>query len=94
MAALPLVAFAVAVVLPLVREFREFRRDWGFGRLPALLTSLLLFPALGVGTAVALPLPVAPALQWTITVVVTIAVYSAATSALRPGLEAAPRRSS
>lgn len=94
MSAFPLAIVVAAIVVPLAREYCEFHREWGLGRLGALLTSLMLFPALGVGSALALPLAATPALQWTVTVVVTVGVYSVATSALRPEGEPAPQRSS
>jgi hypothetical protein len=93
MSALPVAIVVVAIVVPLAREYREFRRDWGLGRLGALLTSCMLFPALGVGVALALPLAATPALQWSVTVLVTLGVYSLGTSALRPDAERAPQQS-
>jgi hypothetical protein len=92
MNSLPLAAVALAIILPLFREYREFRREWGFRPFGALLTALTLFPALGVGTAVALPLGATPALQWAVTFVATVGAYSLATAAVRPS--AAPQRSS
>ena len=92
--ALPLGLVAAAVVVPLVREYGELRREWGLSRLGALLAAGTLFPSLGIGLAAALPLAASPALQWTATVVVTIGVYSLATAALRPALATpSPRRS-
>jgi hypothetical protein len=94
MNALSLAIVASAVVLPLVREYCEFRREWGLGRVGSLLTLLLLFPALGVGSALALPFADTPALQWVVTVLVTVGLYSLAASALRPAATAARQRSS
>jgi hypothetical protein len=85
---------AVAVVAPLAREYVDFRRDWGLGRLGAALASLTLFPALGVGLAVSLPLAEIPAVRWSATVVLTIVAYSAATAALRPALATEARQRS
>ncbi|MDQ3865341.1 MAG: hypothetical protein M3304_00715 [Actinomycetota bacterium] len=90
----PLAVVALAVVLPLVREYAEFRRDWGLGRLGAALAAATLFPSLALGFAVALPLAERPALQWAATVAVTMAAYTLATAAVRPALTEAPRRSS
>ena len=90
----PLAVVALAVVVPLVREYAEFRREWGLGRLGAALAAGTLFPSLALGFAVALPLAERPALQWATTVVATIAAYSLATAAVRPALTEAPRRPS
>jgi hypothetical protein len=89
---LPLGILALAILLPLVREYVEFRREWGFGRLRAALVTGTLFPSLALGLAVSLPLAESPALQWTATVVVTVLAYSAATSAFRREPTAAPQR--
>ncbi len=93
--AFPLVILALAVLVPLGREYAAFRREWGIGRLAALGTAFSLFPALGVGLAVALPLAPVPAAQWAVTVVATLLAYSLAVAALRPRLspvEAESRR--
>jgi hypothetical protein len=89
----PLGLVALAVLVPLVREYAEFRRDWGLGRMAAAGTAMTLFPSLALGLALAMPLADRPVLQWTATVVATIALYSLATAALRPTLTEAPRRS-
>ena len=91
-AALPLAVLAVAVFLPLAREYLAFRREWGFGRVAALGTAFTLFPALWLGLALTTPLAGRPALHWLATVVVTILAYSLATAALRPALAPAPPR--
>jgi hypothetical protein len=92
-AALPVGLVACAVLVPLGREYAAFRREWGLSRTGALLAVGTLVPALGVGLAAGLPLVETPALQWCVTVVATIAAYSAATAALRPTLAtSAPRR--
>jgi len=84
--AFPLVILALAVLVPLGREYAAFRREWGIGRLAALGTGFSLFPALGVGVAVSQPLAAQPALQWGVTVVVTLLAYALAVAALRPRL--------
>jgi hypothetical protein len=89
----PLGLVALAVVVPLLREYTAFRREWGLGRLGAALVAATLFPALALGFAVALPLAGRPALQWATTVVATVAAYSLATAAVRPALSEAPPRS-
>ena len=92
-AALPLACVACAVLVPLAREYAEFRRDWGLSRTGAFLAAGTILPSLVVGLAAGLPLVETPALQWSVTVVVTVAVYSLATAALRPVVAtAAPRR--
>ncbi|HEX2111448.1 MAG TPA: hypothetical protein VHF67_07830 [Gaiellaceae bacterium] len=92
--AAPLGIVAFAVVLPLAREYAEFRRDWRLGRLGAALAALTLFPAVGVGLALSLPLAGTPLLRWAATIILTIVAYSAVTAALRPALATeAPRRS-
>ena len=94
-AALPIGVLALAVLVPLAREYASFRREWGLSRGAALVTVGTVLPALGIGLAAGLPLAATPALQWCATVIVTIGVYSLATGALRPPLasEAPPRRS-
>jgi predicted PurR-regulated permease PerM len=72
---------AAVVVFPLAREYQDFRAV-GFTRGAALSTTLLLLPALAVGIALALPLGAEPVAQWTMTVVSTVAFYSAATRAI------------
>ena len=92
--AVPLGLVAVAVLVPLVREYLELRRDWGLSRAGALLAAGTLFPSLGIGLAASLPLVERPVLQWTAAVVVTMAVYSLAIGALRPAPAGETRRSS
>ena len=75
-------ALAAAVLVPLAREYAEFRNGWGLGRLGALLTTALVLPALAVGIAVSLPLASTPGAQWTAAVVVTVVLYSLATRAV------------
>jgi hypothetical protein len=74
-------AVAAAVVVPLAREYQDFRAA-GFTRGAALGTTLLLLPALAVGIALAMPLGAEPVAQWAVTVVSTVALYSAATRAI------------
>ena len=84
--AFPLAIVALAVVLPLAREYAAFRREWGIGRLAALGTAFSLFPALGVGVAVSQPLAAQPVAQWVAAVAVTLVAYSLAVALLRPRL--------
>jgi hypothetical protein len=91
-AALPIGIVALAVLVPLGREYADLRREWGLSPLAALLAAGTLFPALGVGLVVGLPLAETPALQWCVTVIVTIAVYSLASSVLRPTLASSALR--
>ena len=90
----PLGVVLLAVVVPLVREYAEFRREWGVGRVGAVLAAATLIPSLALGFAVALPLAGRPVLQWATTVAVTVAAYSLATAVARPALSEAPPRSS
>jgi hypothetical protein len=69
------------VLFPLAREYADLRSR-GLARASALGTVSLLLPALGVGLALALPLALQPAVQWAAIVVVTVALYSAATRAI------------
>jgi hypothetical protein len=86
---------AAVVLVPLAREYMEFRSEWGLSRVGALATTLLVLPALVLGLAVSVSLAHDPALQWTLTVVVTVGTYSVATSALRSAAASqSPRRSS
>jgi hypothetical protein len=77
-----LLALGTVVLLPLAREYRDFRRSWGLGRGGALATTALVVPALGVGFALSLPLAAHPALQWAAIVVATLLVYSLAVRAV------------
>ena len=77
-----LLAILSAVVLvPLAREYADLRAI-GLARVSAVGTLSLLIPALGVGLALTLPLAARPELQWGVTVIVTVALYSAATRAI------------
>ena len=94
LAALPLLVIAAAVVVPLVREYADLRRDWGLSRLGALGAACTLFPALGIGLAVSFPLDGTPAARWLVAVVVTIATYSLVLAALKPDAATATSRRS
>ena len=81
---LTVLALVGAVVLvPLGLEYADLRRSSGLGRRAALATTLFVLPALGIGIAAGLPLAAAPALQWTVTVAVTLLVYSLAVAVVR-----------
>jgi ABC-type molybdate transport system permease subunit len=83
----------VAVLAPLGHEYADLRRSWGFGRLSAFGTTLLVVPAIGIGFALALPLSSRPALQWTTTVLAALLVYSASAAAVRSAASPAEARS-
>ena len=87
---LPLAIIAAAVLVPLAREYADFRRTWGLTRSASLVTTLLVLPSLGVGLAVGVAVADSFAAQWTATVIATIVLYSAATAAVRSALEPAP----
>ena len=76
-----LATLGVVVLVPLAREYADLRAT-GLARVTALGTLSLLLPALGVGLALTLPFTSRPALQWGLTVIVTVALYSAATRAI------------
>jgi len=84
---------AAVVLVPLAREYADLRRSFGLGRAAAAGTTLLVLPALGCGLAAALPIGSHPAAQWTVAVVVALAVYSLAASAVRSTLAPAAARS-
>ena len=69
------------VLVPLAREYADLRAV-GLARVSAVGTLSLLVPALAVGLALTLPFAARPALQWAVTVIVTVALYSAATRAI------------
>jgi hypothetical protein len=77
-----LLAIGAVVLVPLAREYADFRRSWGLGRLGALATTSLVLPAFAVSFALSLPLAPRPALQWAATVGVTLIVYSLAVRAV------------
>lgn len=69
------------VLVPLAREYADLRTV-GLARVSALGVIALLFPAFAVSLTLALPFADRPALQWAVTVIVTVALYSAATRAI------------
>jgi hypothetical protein len=85
-----MVAVAALVIVPLGREYADFRRSWGLGPLRALGLTALVFPAVAVGLAVALPLAAWPFVQWGVTVASALAAYSLAVKAVAAAIE--PRR--
>ncbi len=91
-AAAPIALLLAAIVGPLAWEYTGLRRDWGVSRLGAVALTSTLFPSVGIGLAISLPLEGTPAVRWLVAVAVTIATYSLALAALRPS--EAPQRSS
>jgi hypothetical protein len=84
-----LMAIGAVVLLPLAREYLEFRRSWGLGRVGALATTGLVLPAFAAGFALALPLAARPGLQWAATVAATLVAYSLAVRAVESAVEPA-----
>jgi uncharacterized membrane-anchored protein len=74
-------SLAAVVLVPLAREYVDLRAH-GLARASAVGTVALILPALSVALALALPLADRPAAQWAATVIVAIALYSAATRAI------------
>ncbi len=87
-----ILAVAALVVVPLVREYADFRRAWGLGRMSALGVTGLVIPATAIGLAVALPFGNWPFVQWGVTVAAALAAYSLAVRAVEGVL--APERAS
>jgi uncharacterized membrane-anchored protein len=87
-----ILAVAALVVVPLIREYADFRHAWGLGRLAALGVTGLIVPATAIGLAVALPFAEWPFVQWCVTVAAALAVYSLAVRAVEGLL--APERAS
>lgn len=87
-----ILAVAALVVVPLFREYADFRRAWGLGPLTALGVTGLVLPATAIGLAVALPFAEWPFVQWGVTVAAALAAYSLAVRAVE-GL-VAPERAS
>jgi hypothetical protein len=87
-----ILAVAALVVVPLLREYADFRRAWGLGRLTALGVTGLILPATAIGLAVALPFTAWPLVQWGVTVAAALAAYSLAVRAVEGLL--APERAS
>src|SRR5204862_3559509 len=85
---------AVVVLLPLQREYADYRSTFGLGRTGALATTMLVLPSLGCGVVASLPLSSRPPLQWVVAVVVTLAAYSLASAGLRAQLSPDPARRS
>ena len=85
-----ILAVTALVVVPLVREYADFRRSWGLGRLAALGVTGLIVPALAIGLALALPFSQWPFVQWGVTVAAALAAYSLAVRAVEGAL--APER--
>lgn len=77
------------VLVPLAREYADFRRSWGLGRAASLGVTALVVPAVGIGIVAAAPLAGSPWLQWGVTVAVALAVYSLAVRAVRAALPGA-----
>jgi len=77
------------VLVPLAREYADFRRSWGLGRAAALGLTGLVVPAVGIGIAAATPLAARPWLQWGVTVAVALVVYSGAVRAVGDAIEPA-----
>jgi hypothetical protein len=73
-----LATLAAVVLVPLAREYADLRSA-GLARATALGVVSLVVPALGVGLALTLPLAARPTAQWAVAVIVTVALYSAAT---------------
>jgi uncharacterized membrane-anchored protein len=73
-----LATLAAVVLVPLAREYADLRAA-GLARVSALGVVSLVIPALGVGLALTLPLAGRPEAQWAVTVILTVALYSAAT---------------
>ena len=84
-----LLAIGAVVLLPLAREYADFRRSWGLGRAAALATTGLVVPAFAVSFALSLPLASKPALQWAAIVGATLVVYSLAVRAVENAVEPA-----
>jgi hypothetical protein len=89
MGSLGILAVAGLVLAPLVREYADFRRAWGLGRVAALGVTGLVVPAIGIGIVVALPLAAWPYVQWGVTVAASLAAYSLAVRAIEAAVEPA-----
>jgi hypothetical protein len=82
-----ILALAALVVVPLLREYADFRRAWGLGRLASLGLTGLVLPAVVVGLAAALPFAAWPLVQWGVTVAAALAVYSLAVRGIGEAIE-------
>lgn len=92
MGSLGILAVAALVLVPLGREYADFRRAWGLGRLAALGVTGLVVPAVGIGVVVALPLAAWPYAQWGVTIAVSLAAYCLAVRAVEAAVEPARAR--
>jgi uncharacterized membrane-anchored protein len=92
MGSLGILAVAGLVLVPLVREYADFRCAWGLGRAAALGVTGLVVPAVGIGVVVALPLAAWPYLQWGVTIAASLAAYSLAVRAVKAAVEPARAR--
>ena len=81
---------AALLIVPLAREYADFRRSWGLGRAAALGVTGLVVPAVGIGIVAAAPLAAWPYAQWGVTVAAALLVYSLAVRAV--GAAVAPAR--
>ena len=81
---------AALVIVPLAREYADFRRSWGLSRAAALGVTGLVVPAVGIGIVAAAPLAAWPYAQWGVTVAAALLVYSLAVRAV--GAAVAPAR--
>jgi len=87
--AVGILAVACIVLVPLAREYADFRRSWGLGRATALSVTGLVVPAVGVGVAAAAPLAAWPYVQWGVTVAAALLVYSLAVRGVGAAVEPA-----
>jgi hypothetical protein len=92
MGSLGILAVAGLVLVPLAREYADFRRAWGLGRAAALGVTGLVVPAVGIGVVVALPLAAWPYVHWGVTIAASLAAYSLAVSAVEAAVEPARAR--
>lgn len=77
------------VLVPLAREYADFRSSWGLGRAASLGVTALVVPAIGIGIVAAAPLDARPWLQWGVTVAVALLAYSLAVRAVGAALDTA-----
>ena len=87
-----LLAIGAVVLVPLAREYADFRRSWGLGRAGAFGTTALVLPAFAFSFALSLPLASQPALQWAAIVGATLLMYSLAVRAVENAVEPARER--
>jgi ABC-type Fe3+ transport system permease subunit len=87
-----ILAVVALIVVPLFREYADFRRAWGLGPLGALGLTALVVPAVAIGVGVALPFAAWPFVQWGVTIATALAAYSLAVRAAEAAL--APERAS